>query len=138
MWRAGAALQLCCAGFSLRWLLLLQSTGPRAHGFSRCSAWVALQHVESSWTRDRTHVLCTGRQILNHWTTREVLFNVCLWSPIPELGTPVRLLNIAEYILLSFLSIFLFKVRSHWVNISVCGYLGRNESKFSCRTTVYG
>ena len=26
----------------------------------------------SSQTRDRTHVPCTGRWILNHWTTREV------------------------------------------------------------------
>ena len=31
------------------------------------------QHVDSSQTRDRTCVLCIGRQILNHWTTREVL-----------------------------------------------------------------
>ena len=31
---------------------------------------VAPQHVEPSWTRDQTHVPC--RQILNHWTTREV------------------------------------------------------------------
>ena len=30
------------------------------------------QHVDSSQTRDRTCVLCIGRQILNHWTTREV------------------------------------------------------------------
>ena len=29
--------------------------------------------VESSWTRDWTHVPCIGRQILNHWTTREAL-----------------------------------------------------------------
>ena len=29
--------------------------------------------VGSSWTRDPTHVLCTDRQIVNHWTTREVL-----------------------------------------------------------------
>ena len=29
-------------------------------------------HVESSWIRDWTHVPCTGRQVLNHWTTREV------------------------------------------------------------------
>ena len=29
-------------------------------------------HVESSQTRDHTHVPCTGRQILNHWTTKEV------------------------------------------------------------------
>ena len=36
-------------------------------------AWAALQHVGSSWTRDQTYVPCIGRQILNHWTTREVL-----------------------------------------------------------------
>ena len=34
---------------------------------------VALRHVESSWTRDGTCVLCTGRQILIYCTTREVL-----------------------------------------------------------------
>ena len=34
---------------------------------------VALQYVESSWTRDQTHVPCVGRWILNPWTTREVL-----------------------------------------------------------------
>ena len=33
----------------------------------------ALQYVESSHTRHQTHVSCIGRQILNHWTTREVL-----------------------------------------------------------------
>ena len=32
---------------------------------------VAPWHVESSQTRDRTHVPCIGRQILNHWTSRE-------------------------------------------------------------------
>ena len=32
----------------------------------------ALWHVRSSWNRDWTHVSCIGRQILNHWTTREV------------------------------------------------------------------
>ena len=38
-----------------------------------CSAGlVALKHVEYSRTRDRTYVPCTGRQILNHWATREV------------------------------------------------------------------
>ena len=37
---------------------------------------VAPQLVESSWTRDRTHVPCIGRQILNHWTTREVLLKI--------------------------------------------------------------
>ena len=33
---------------------------------------VALHHVRSSWTRDRTCVPCNGRQIPNHWTIREV------------------------------------------------------------------
>ena len=32
----------------------------------------AQQNVESSETRDQTHVPCTGRQIINHWTTRKV------------------------------------------------------------------
>ena len=34
---------------------------------------VALRHVGSSWSRDRTCVPCIGRQILNHWITREAL-----------------------------------------------------------------
>ena len=33
--------------------------------------FVALRHVRSSQTMDRTCVPCIGRQILNHWTTRE-------------------------------------------------------------------
>ena len=33
---------------------------------------VALRHVGSPQTRDRTHFPCVGRWILNHWTTREV------------------------------------------------------------------
>ena len=40
---------------------MLQSTGLTA-------SW----HVGSSQTRDQTHVPCTGRQILNHWATKEV------------------------------------------------------------------
>ena len=64
-----AALGLCChtqvsllvvsRGFSLWRLLLLQRTG-------------ALQHVESFWTRNQTHVPCIGRWIPNHRTTKEV------------------------------------------------------------------
>ena len=34
---------------------------------------IALWHMESSQTRDRTYISCNDRQILNHWTTREVL-----------------------------------------------------------------
>ena len=83
---------LRCVGFSLRWLLLLRSTGSRHAGFSSCGVqaqqlwltgsrgqaqqlWrtglVAPQHVGSSQTRDRTHVPCNGRWILNHCATRE-------------------------------------------------------------------
>ena len=83
---------LQCAGFLLRWLLLLWSTGSRHTGFNSCSMraqqlwlmgsraqaqqlWhtslVALRHVGSSRTRARTRVPCMGRWILNHCTTRE-------------------------------------------------------------------
>ena len=34
---------------------------------------VAPRHAGSSWTRDWTHVSLTGKRILYHWTTREVL-----------------------------------------------------------------
>ena len=68
---------LRCAGFSMWWLLLLQSTGSRRTGFSSCGTWaqqlwltgsraqaqqlwhtglVALQHAGSSQTRARTCV----------------------------------------------------------------------------------
>ena len=63
------------------------SCGARAShcgGFSCCRSWalgctsfitcgmgfVALQHVESSQTRDPTCVPYIGRRILNYWTTR--------------------------------------------------------------------
>ena len=73
---------LRCAGFSLRWFLLLRSTGSRCAGFSSCGMqaqqlWrtglVALWHVGSSWTRAQTCVSCIGRWILNHCATRDVL-----------------------------------------------------------------
>ena len=75
---------LLCACFSLWWPLLLQSTVSRAHGLqslqrvgsvfmSRARAqklWhmrlIALWHVGSSWTRDRTRVSSIGRWILYH------------------------------------------------------------------------
>ena len=34
----------------------------------------------SFWTTDRNRVLCTGRLILNRWTTREVLFEIMSFS----------------------------------------------------------
>ena len=94
---------LWCTGFSLWWLLLLQSMGSRHAGFSSCGTgaqqlWlagcrvqaqqlqrtglVALWHVGSSQTRDRIHVPCIGRQTPNHCTTREApylfTFNLCV------------------------------------------------------------
>ena len=86
---------LLCTGFSLRWLLLLQTRGSRHAGFSSCGLqsqqlwltspraqaqelWrtglVAPQHAGSSWTRAQTRVPCIGRRILNHCATREALF----------------------------------------------------------------
>ena len=51
--------------------LRLQSTGPMG--------LVAPQHVESSWTRDRTCVTCIGRWVLIYWTIRETLvYFLCL------------------------------------------------------------
>ena len=51
-----------CAGFSLLWLLLLQSTGFRAQAqYLCCTGLVALRHMVSSQTRDQTRVLCIGR-----------------------------------------------------------------------------
>ena len=45
---------LQCKGFSLRWLLLLQSMGSRhlRSVAQWCMGLVALQYMESSWTRD--------------------------------------------------------------------------------------
>ena len=77
-----------CGGFSC-----CRARASRHAGFSSCSMqaqqlwlagsreqaqqlWrrglVALRHVGSSRTRDRTRVPCIGRRILNHCTTREV------------------------------------------------------------------
>ena len=43
-------------------------------GSSSCNSWalVAPQHVESSQTRDKTHVPYIGKQILIHCTMSEV------------------------------------------------------------------
>ena len=49
-------------------------------------ALVAPQHVESSLSRDRTHVPCIGRWTLNNWITREV----------PKLHTSEILFKIVE------------------------------------------
>ena len=59
--------------FSLLWLPWLQSMGSRLWAqWLWYTGLVAPLHVGSSWIRDWTHVPCIGRQILSHWTTREV------------------------------------------------------------------
>ena len=67
-------LQHCLFFFFLKIYLFM------ACGLSSCGAQAYLQYnsscvasrlVGSSWTRDQTDVLCTGRQIINHWTIRE-------------------------------------------------------------------
>ena len=49
LWRAGAT--LWCTGFSLRWLLLLQSMGSRCAGFSSCGSWAPEHRLSSCGAR---------------------------------------------------------------------------------------
>ena len=81
---SGAYFSLRCAGFSLEWLLFSQILGSRACRLQQlwCMGLVALWHVGSSWTRDRTHVPCIGGQILNPWTIREALNHAFLTRSI--------------------------------------------------------
>ena len=93
LWRVRATLSLCCSGLpllytglSLWWLLLLQSPGAKrlqpwivallsstAQAQQLWMSSIAPRHVGCSQTRNRTHVSCTGRQILYHWATWEAL-----------------------------------------------------------------
>ena len=42
--------------------------------------------VQPSLTEDGTHVPCIGRQILNHWTRREILLEpILIYSEAPVL-----------------------------------------------------
>ena len=59
------------------------------HGLSSVGAWalVAPRYVDASWTSDRTHAPCFGRQILIYCTTREVLrraLDRASTLPLPE------------------------------------------------------
>ena len=71
---------------SIVWLL-----GSRAQAEQlRCMGLVVPQHVGSSQIRDQTHVTHIGRQILNHWTTREVSPGInilyCVCAKLLQLG----------------------------------------------------
>ena len=52
----------------------------------------------SSLTRDQTHVPCIGRQILNHWTTREVPVKV-IFDSRPEADAQVSREDIWQSVL---------------------------------------
>ena len=84
----GAALQLCCPSFSLQQVLLLQSMNSRVSRLQELqhTDLVALQHVGSSQTRDRTHVPCTGRQIPSQGHTREALL-ITIKNPFTAIPT---------------------------------------------------
>ena len=61
-------LSSCKVQASPSWLLLLWSMGSRARDLRLVTPW----RMRSSQTRDQTCILCINRQILNHWTTREI------------------------------------------------------------------
>ena len=69
---SGGCFSLGFMGFS-SWWLLLWNTGSKARGLQWlcCTGLVAPRHVESSRTRDQTHVTCIDKRTLNHWTNRE-------------------------------------------------------------------
>ena len=72
----GISLAAVSGGYSLiavHGLLIVVASLVGELGLQDGQASAVLLHVESPWSRDRTHVPCIGRQILNHWTTREVL-----------------------------------------------------------------
>ena len=79
---------LGCAGFSscgfwAQWLWFLDST-EQAQELGHTGS-VALQHVGSSWIRDRTGVSCIERRSLYHWTIREspkFVSGVFFWATI--------------------------------------------------------
>ena len=48
---SGGYSSLQCTGFSLRWLLLLQSTGSRACGLSSCGSWALERRLSSCGAR---------------------------------------------------------------------------------------
>ena len=69
---------LCYFGFSHKAVSNCFATpGSSIHVISqaRILEWVAASFsMDSSQSRDQTHDFCIGRQILNHWATREARF----------------------------------------------------------------
>ena len=67
-----------CGGFSC---CAARALGCASSGVVATSR-VASRHVESSQTRDWTHVPCIGMWTPNHWTTREARDKTFLKSPL--------------------------------------------------------
>ena len=86
---AGVNDSVLCA-YMFKYLSRCSAASARSRGTKdlRCIVWDRCGHRLSSWdagayllhgtwvlsslTRDGTHVPCIARQMLNHWTTREV------------------------------------------------------------------
>ena len=85
--QVGATLCCCAQATHCRRLLLLQGTDSRAWALQLwCTGFVALQHVGSSQTRDRTQVPCIGRWILNHWTPKVLKYHILILISGSECG----------------------------------------------------
>ena len=106
---------LRCSGFS-SWCF--SCCGTCALGVCAQKLWyvgfVAMQHVESSWSRDWTHVPCIIRQTLNHCATREFFpltlnlasslqWNYSRQSPVTSIS-----LNSVEYSFLLYSLFFIY------------------------------
>ena len=120
---------LWCTGFSLWWLLLLWGTCSRCVGFSSCDIWALIcsRHMESSWTRNRTQVLCIGRWIPSHCATREVPYS--LLYPVPS-AAGLNILLQCFCVLLSFLLLsFLLNASRLWTrNVSFIFHIPSDQS----------
>lgn len=67
LWRAGAtSSRVCCASFSLLWLLLLWSTGLRAHRISSCGSRALERRLQSCGTQ--AWLLCRTWDLLRSGT----------------------------------------------------------------------
>ena len=113
---------LWCTGFSLKWLLLLRSTGCRCMGLAvaantlSCSA--AYRILVPGPGRDRTRVVCIGKQILNHWTPYPHLSHFVSWELDLEtvrLGSPKIWPN---------KNVGCTPFAAHWGPISSCQFSG--------------
>ena len=82
-------------GFLIPVAVLVMEHGVQDHWLRKsvslwCTGSVSPQNVGSFQTRDRACVRCIGRQILNHWATKEVPLSFFLFFFLPV----VRTLNI--------------------------------------------